>query len=151
MKIKTIKDKQFCEYYWGMKNLYEIGQKYNYGSGVSLHSPFTERLCKEIYKLKESKGTDFDAQNLQNQSVEIKATLKETGTTTMSKKHFDVLYWMHFNLKEDLVSIYLITGEKFRTHELYKPKFEVVKDRVSVDLWKFIDTENLIDVFTFKK
>ena len=150
METKVIKEKRFCEFYWKMKELYLLGKKYHFGRGISLSSPFTEKLCRFIYDLEKYGNKTFDATNNKKQKIEIKATLSKSGTTTMSNAQFDLLYWMYFSLDEDKVYVYLITGAEFRDNQLYEQKFEN-KERANISIRKFVKSEHLVNTYSFEK
>ncbi|MFS0883316.1 hypothetical protein [Metabacillus niabensis] len=153
--IKHIKKQDFCEFYWKLKELKGLAQKYKFGNGFKLPSPFTEKLCRYLYGLSKKKGSPFDAIDDLKNNIEIKATVSKYGTTSMSIEKFDFLYWMYFDLNSDLVSIYRISWDDFIGKEPYEKNFNLNKEegkkRINVRLNQYMGENELIDIYKFNQ
>lgn len=148
---KIINYKHFCEFYWKLKDINHFANRHGFGNGISLPSTFTEKLCRKIYSLQEIEGTCFDATDDQGNNIEIKATISKYGTTSMSKEKFDYLYWMYFDLEQDLINIYKTSWSDFIKSSSYKKNFSSPSKRVDVRLNQYLGGRQLIGVFKFKK
>lgn len=151
MKKIVVLEKDFCEFYWKMKELYELGKQFKFGSGISLPSLFTEELCRKIYGLSKSEGTEFDAVDKEGNVIEIKATLSPDGKTTMSKAKFDILYWMYFDIEDNKVYIYKNSWENFNNGESFKEKLNNNNNRMNISLRKYMSSNHLVNILSFKK
>lgn len=138
-------DEKFVSFYWKIKKFCKDCKEHEFGNG-RLPSRYTEGLCKALYKLEEYKGKNFDAQTKQYNYVEIKATLTKYGTTTISKKEFDILYWMYFDMKNNELAIYKIDYDELKKNI----KNNKGDKRDNISLRKYVDSEKS-DKFKFAK
>lgn len=100
-------NRKYIDFYWKLKNHHNACKKYKFGKG-HLPSKYTEELCRKLYGLNEYENRDFDAIDSNFNKIEIKATISGSGTTTISSKKFDILYWLYFNFEDDNLFIYKI-------------------------------------------
>ncbi|GEK30341.1 hypothetical protein KZO01_06500 [Kurthia zopfii] len=117
-------DEKFREYYAFLKGFVEKTIEFEFGNGF-LPQKYTEGLCRNLFKLDKYNGKKFDAIKLadsgKKETVEIKATLTNAGTTTLNiDSKFDWLYWMYFDFEKDRIEIYEIDGKELRGNPNFK-------------------------------
>jgi hypothetical protein len=155
MDTREITKTKYCKMYWALKEVHALTSSYQFGSGY-LPQIFTESLCRYLFGLSHYQKGDkkFDAIERKGETVEIKATLTNTGFTTINPtSKFTYMYWMHFNFNKNKLYVYKIKGEYFYTSKYI---LDIIKSnesskRVTVNLNKVFSNSMLISICTFAK
>ncbi len=120
---------KFVQYYFALKHVWELHNSFEFGQTPPIPSVFSEQLCRQLLDLQEYEGRDFDAQDSDGRTYEIKATGTAKGQTTINlNKKFDYLIWLHISFTDDNVFTYKIPKDYFP-----KPKS---KSREAISLSK---------------
>lgn len=118
----------FLEYYKCLKQLVSLHKKNEFGKNPPIPEVFSEKLCRHLCNLIPSNTRDFDANTVDNNKIEIKATGTETGTTTINLNvEIDDLYWLVFDFDSDELKI-----TKIPKATLPKPKPEIKRSSITL-------------------
>ena len=105
-------DQRYIDYYFSLKNVWQLHVRNNFGKSPDIPSGFSESLCRHLFDLDKT-NTINDASNSEDE-IEIKATGTHEGKTTISRSNdFKFLIWMYFDFNKDELKTYKLSRHMF--------------------------------------
>jgi hypothetical protein len=144
--------KKHIEYYFKFKILRSLHRELHFGKNPPIPEVFSQDICKYLYKLGNWSGRKADAKDSFGKAIEIKATGTKYGTTSIDikairqlKDQFAGVYWLYFDLDNDLLYITFLPKIRFEHIEPSE------KPRENITLSKLSASECHCDVFEIMK
>ena len=143
-KILSLTDSYYANYYFKLKEINKIHIEYGFGKSSKIPGVFSESFIRYYYNLIKSQIQEFDAIDLAENKIEIKATSSKQGTVTINpKSKFDFLFWLKIDFENDEFIVYKANYSIFQEY-LEKNNS---KKRATITLNKFLKEKHKVDLF----
>lgn len=144
-EIMELTDEKYIKYYSTLKTLRQLHQEFKFGRSPKIHEKFSESLIRYLLNLSKSNSNIYDAVDINDNNIEIKASTTSVGTVTINpNSKFDIIYWLYFNFDEDLLII------KKGKYSAFNEVFSGDKDkRFTVNLSKYLGEDSLYKKYRF--